>query len=141
MLQLLWQGEYAVFTLLIVALILSLTVHELGHALVAKWFGDDTAQRAGRVTLNPLAHIDPMGLLMVVLVGFGFAKPVPTNPANFSSPRADLWVAAAGPVMNLLLALVCWNGFFFGPAGGLAKSRGSGVFHLACSHQPATDDF
>jgi len=111
MLQLLWQGEYAVFTLLIVALILSLTVHELGHALVAKWFGDDTAERAGRLTLNPVAHIDPMGLLMVVLVGFGFAKPVPTNPANFTSPRADLWVAAAGPFMNLLLALVCWNGF------------------------------
>ena len=85
MLQLLWQGEYAVFTLLIVALILSLTVHELGHALVAKWFGDDTAERAGRLTLNPVAHIDPMGLLMVVLVGFGFAKPVPTNPANFTS--------------------------------------------------------
>ena len=111
MLQLLWQGEYAVFTLLIVALILSLTVHELGHALVAKWFGDYTAERAGRLTLNPVAHIDPMGLLMVVLVGFGFAKPVPTNPANFTSPRADLWVAAAGPFMNLLLALVCWNGF------------------------------
>jgi Zn-dependent protease len=111
MLQLLWRGEYAIFVLLLVALILSLTVHELGHALVAKWFGDDTADRAGRITLNPLAHIDPMGLLMVVLVGFGFAKPVPTNPANFSSPRADLWVAAAGPLMNLLLAVVCWNGF------------------------------
>ena len=127
MLQLLWQGEYAVFTLLIVALILSLTVHELGHALVAKWFGDDTAQRAGRVTLNPLAHIDPMGLLMVVLVGFGFAKPVPTNPANFSSPRADLWVAAAGPVMNLLLALVCWNGFLLALQAGW-QNQGAQVF-------------
>ena len=111
MLQLLWQGQYAVFTLLIVALVLSLTVHEVGHAMVAKWFGDDTAERAGRVTLNPVAHIDPMGLLMVVIVGFGFAKPVPTNPANFTSPRADLWVAAAGPLMNLLLAVICWNGF------------------------------
>ena len=70
-----------------------------------------TAERAGRVTLNPVAHIDPMGLLMVVIVGFGFAKPVPTNPANFTSPRADLWVAAAGPLMNLLLAVICWNGF------------------------------
>lgn len=111
MLQLLWRGDYAVFTLLIVALVLSLTVHELGHALVAKWFGDTTAERAGRITLNPIAHIDPMGLLMVIVVGFGFAKPVPTNPANFTSKRADLWIAAAGPAMNLLLALVCWNGF------------------------------
>jgi Zn-dependent protease len=74
MLQLLWQGEYAVFTLLIVALILSLTVHELGHALVAKWFGDDTAQRAGRVTLNPLAHIDPHGIVDGGFGGFWFCQ-------------------------------------------------------------------
>ena len=109
MIQLLWSGEYLIFVLLIIALVLSLIFHELGHAVVAKWFGDDTAERAGRVTLNPVAHIDPVGLLMVVVVGFGFAKPVPTNPANFTSPRADLWVAAAGPMMNLLLALICWN--------------------------------
>ena len=109
MIQLLWSGEYQIFLLLIIALVLSLTFHELGHAVVAKWFGDDTAERAGRMTLNPAAHIDPVGLLMVVIVGFGFAKPVPTNPVNFTSPRADLWVAAAGPMMNLLLALLCWN--------------------------------
>lgn len=111
MVQLLWRGEYVIFILLIVALVLSLTVHELGHAMVAKWFGDDTAERAGRITLNPAAHIDPMGLLMVILVGIGFAKPVPTNPANFTSPKADLWIAAAGPLMNFLLAIVCWNSF------------------------------
>ena len=109
MIQLLWTGEYLIFVLLILALVLSLTIHELGHAVVAKWFGDDTAQRAGRITLNPIAHIDPMGLMMVIIVGFGFAKPVPTNPANFTSPQADLWVAAAGPAMNLLLAVGCWN--------------------------------
>ena len=109
MIQLLWRGEYLIFVLLILALVLSLTIHELGHAMVAKWFGDDTAQRAGRITLNPIAHIDPIGLMMVIIVGFGFAKPVPTNPANFTSPRADLWVAAAGPAMNLLLAVGCWN--------------------------------
>ena len=109
MIQLLWRGEYLIFVLLILALVLSLTIHELGHAMVAKWFGDDTAQRAGRITLNPIAHIDPMGLMMVIIVGFGFAKPVPTNPANFTSPQADLWVAAAGPAMNLLLAVGCWN--------------------------------
>ena len=109
MIQLLWSGEYQIFLLLIIALVLSLTFHELGHAVVAKWFGDDTAERAGRMTLNPAAHIDPVGLLMVVIVGFGFAKPVPTNPVNFTSPRADLWVAAAGPMMSLMLALICWN--------------------------------
>ena len=74
MISLLTQGQYAIFVLLLVALVLSLSIHEYGHAIVAKWQGDDTAQRAGRLTLNPLAHIDPMGLLMVVLVGFGYAN-------------------------------------------------------------------
>ena len=69
MIQLLSSGEYLIFVLLIIALVLSLIFHELGHAVVAKWFGDDTAERAGRVTLNPVAHIDPVGLLMVVVVG------------------------------------------------------------------------
>ena len=73
MIQLLWRGEYLIFVLLILALVLSLTIHELGHAMVAKWFGDDTAQRAGRITLNPIAHIDPMGLMMVIIVGFGLS--------------------------------------------------------------------
>jgi hypothetical protein len=131
MLQLLWRGDYAVFTLLIVALVLSLTVHELGHALVAKWFGDTTAERAGRITLNPIAHIDPMGLLMVVVVGFGFAKPVPTNPANFTSKRADLWVAACrsgdeSTARPHMLECLC-----AGLECRLAKSRSTGVFHAA----------
>ncbi|MFT7654728.1 MAG: Zn-dependent protease [Limisphaerales bacterium] len=109
MISLLSQGQFAIFALLIVALVLSLSFHEFGHAVVAKWQGDDTAQRAGRLTLNPLAHIDPMGLLMVVLVGFGYAKPVPTDPRNFKSFFSDLWVSAAGPFMNLILAFVSWN--------------------------------
>jgi Zn-dependent protease len=111
MISLLQQGRYDVFILLIIALTLSLSFHEFGHAIVAKWQGDDTAQRAGRLTLNPLAHIDPLGLLMVVLIGIGYAKPVPTDPRNFKSRTSDLWVAAAGPFMNLLLALVTWNIF------------------------------
>ena len=109
MINLLLGGQYMVFALLLIALVVSLSFHEFGHALVAKWHGDDTAQRAGRLTVNPLAHIDPVGLLMVVLVGFGYAKPVPTDPRNFRSPSSDLWVAAAGPFMNLLLALFTWN--------------------------------
>ena len=109
MINLLFGGQYMIFALLLIALVVSLSFHEFGHALVAKWHGDDTAQRAGRLTVNPLAHIDPVGLLMVVLVGFGYAKPVPTDPRNFRSPTSDLWVAAAGPFMNFLLALGTWN--------------------------------
>ena len=109
MISLIFQGEVLLFALLLTALVLSLSCHEFGHAYVAKLFGDDTAERAGRLTLNPVAHIDPMGLMMVVLVGFGYAKPVPTDPRNFRSRRADLWVAAAGPGMNLILAAVAWN--------------------------------
>ena len=109
--SLLLRGEVLLFLLLAVALIVSLTFHEYAHAAVAKLSGDRTAELAGRLTLNPLAHIDPMGLLMVVLVGFGYARPVPVDLRNLRSPRADLWIAAAGPLMNLLMAVVVWNGF------------------------------
>jgi Zn-dependent protease len=125
MISLVYQGHYLLFGLLLCALVVSLTVHEFGHAFVARLNGDDTAERAGRLTLNPLRHIAPAGLVMVMLVGFGYAKPVPTDPRKFRSPRADLWISAAGPAMNLLLAIVAWNlfllmraaqiGFFFEP--------------------------
>jgi len=114
MIQLLYQGQYALFLLILVALIISLSFHEFGHAYVAKHFGDDTAEQAGRLTINPLAHIDPMGLLMVVFVGFGYAKPVPTNPRNFTSRWADLLVSAAGPCMNLIVAIVTINVYLIG---------------------------
>ncbi|MDE0421721.1 MAG: site-2 protease family protein [Gammaproteobacteria bacterium] len=109
MITLVFQGQIVLFVILLIALVLSLSCHEFGHAYVAKLSGDNTAERAGRLTLNPVAHIDPMGLVMVVLVGFGYAKPVPTDPRNFRSKSADLWVAAAGPGMNLILAVVAWN--------------------------------
>lgn len=118
MIPLLANGEYALFILLLIALVTSLSFHEFGHAIVAKWHGDDTAERAGRLTVNPLAHIDPMGLLMVVLVGFGYAKPVPTNPRNFKSKTSDLWVAAAGPFMNFALAVVTWNCYLLARING-----------------------
>ncbi|MFC1681526.1 site-2 protease family protein [Pseudomonadota bacterium] len=114
MIQLLYQGQYALFLLILVALVISLSFHEFGHAYVAKRFGDDTAEQAGRLTINPLAHIDPMGLLMVVFVGFGYAKPVPTNPRNFTSRWADLMVSAAGPGMNLIVAIVTINVYLIG---------------------------
>ena len=114
MVHLLQQGEWVLFAVIIAALVISLSFHEFGHAWVAKQFGDDTAERAGRLTINPRAHIDPMGLLMVVMVGFGYAKPVPTDPRRFTSRYADLLVAAAGPGMNLLLAIVTINFYVLG---------------------------
>jgi Zn-dependent protease len=109
MLQLLYSGQYIFFATILVSIILSLTLHEFGHAASAKLLGDDTAQRMGRLTLNPVAHIDPVGLLMVVLVGFGYAKPVPTNPRNIRHTWGNAAVAAAGPLMNLILAFVAIN--------------------------------
>ena len=111
MLVLLNQGHWVLFAMVLAAIIVSLSFHEFGHAWTAWCFGDDTAQRAGRLTLNPLAHIDPLGLLMVVFVGFGYARPVPTNPSKFRSRYADLLVSAAGPAMNLLLAVVTINSY------------------------------
>lgn len=118
--SLLLRGDILLFALITVALIVSLTFHEYAHAAVAKLSGDRTAELAGRLTLNPLAHIDPMGLLMVVLVGFGYARPVPVDPRYLRSPRADLWIAAAGPAMNLLLAALVWNGFLALRGAGVA---------------------
>jgi len=114
MIQLLMQGQLMLFLMILFALIFSLTFHEYGHGIVAKYFGDRTAEMQGRLTLNPLAHIDPMGLLMVVLIGFGYAKPVPTDPRNYRSHWGEFFVAAAGPMMNLLLAFITINLYSIG---------------------------
>lgn len=123
MLQLLYNQQFALFILIIVTLIISLTFHEYAHAASAKLLGDDTAQRLGRLNINPIAHIDPIGLVMVVLVGFGWAKPVPTNPNNYTGKWAS-WgtplVAAAGPAMNLLLAFITINVYYAGVKSGNA---------------------
>ncbi|HPU86406.1 MAG TPA: site-2 protease family protein [Candidatus Latescibacteria bacterium] len=87
--------------------IMAVTIHEVSHGYVAWKLGDPTAHYAGRLTLNPIAHIDPIGALMLVLVGFGWAKPVPVNPGYFKNPRRGMmWVALAGPVSNILFAVV-----------------------------------
>jgi Zn-dependent protease len=101
------------------AIFFSLTVHEFFHAYLAYRFGDTTARDMGRLTLNPLAHLDFFGTLMMFLSGFrfGWAKPVPVNPYNLRNPRwADLWISAAGPLSNLGL------GFIFGMLFRLAYS-------------------
>ena len=119
MISLISGGQYAVFILLLVALLLSLSFHEYGHAIVAKFEGDNTAQQLGRLTINPIKHIDPSGLIMVILIGIGYAKPVPVDPRQFRSTFSYLKVALAGPGMNLLLAIVSWNLFLVLKGQGL----------------------
>ena len=82
-------------------------IHEFAHALIAHKLGDDTARLSGRLTINPLAHIDPIGALMIMLVGFGYLKPVPVNPRNFKNPKGGMALTAlAGPVSNLIMAFI-----------------------------------
>jgi Zn-dependent protease len=96
----------------LILLVLSLTVHEFAHAWAAWRLGDDTAALAGRLTLNPIPHIDPLGTLILPLLGvpFGWAKPVPVNPSRFrrdvSMSTGDILTSAAGPLSNLLLAVL-----------------------------------
>ncbi len=135
MINILTEGRYALFLLILTALVLSLCLHEFGHALAAKLYGDDTAQRAGRLTLNPIPHIHPTGLLMVILLGFGFAKPVPTDPRNFKSRSGVLVVSAAGPAMNLILAVATVNLYLLGRKWGFEPLEEPGprffFFYLA----------
>lgn len=85
----------------------TLPIHEFAHAVVADRLGDPTARRKGRLTLNPFAHLDLWGCLMIVLVGFGYAKPVPVNMRNFKNPKAGMAIVAlAGPLTNLVMAIL-----------------------------------
>lgn len=88
-----------------VGLIIAITIHEFSHAFVADHFGDPTPRSFGRVTLNPLAHLDPLGTLMLFIVHFGWGKPVPIDPYNLSK-REEIYVALAGPLSNLSLAII-----------------------------------
>ena len=99
--------EFEILVLLIPALVLSLCVHEFSHGITAYYYGDNTAYVNGRLTLNPLKHLDPAGTLMLLFIGFGYAKPVPVNPNNLNNPRSDMIkVAAAGPISNLILSFL-----------------------------------
>ena len=92
------------------AAILAISVHESAHGLAALWLGDDTARRMGRITLNPLRHLDPVGFAMMIFAHFGWARPVPVNPwrmTKIKSRKAGMAItAAAGPISNVLLALI-----------------------------------
>lgn len=89
-------------------LVTAFSIHEFAHAWTADYFGDETPRMYGRLTLNPLAHLDVFGSLLLLVAGFGWAKPVPVNPyfLRRRSPAALMWVALAGPLSNLLLALL-----------------------------------
>lgn len=89
------------------ALLIALTIHEYAHARVAVWMGDDTPKVMGRLTLNPIAHLDPFGLIMLWLFKFGWAKPVPINPNNFTNWRqGTILVSLAGPGANIIMAFL-----------------------------------
>lgn len=100
-------AELVTTLLSIIAFATAITIHEFCHALTAYLLGDPTAQQEGRLSLNPLSHIDPLGLLCLIIVGIGWARPVPFNARNFKFPRFfSVLVALAGPCSNILLALL-----------------------------------
>ena len=95
------------FVAFVIAIVLGITVHEFMHAYVAHRLGDDTARLLGRLSLNPMAHLDPFGTLLLVLAGFGYGKPVPFNESRLRSAMGVTFVALAGPLANLVLAALC----------------------------------
>jgi Zn-dependent protease len=117
-LELLLKGDLHLFSIMLFVMIFSLTMHEFGHALMVTKLGDNTALLAGRLTLNPVSHIDVMGLLMLVMLSFGYAKPVPFTPRNIKQRWGQAAIAAAGPGMNLILAFVAINVYFWGVDNG-----------------------
>lgn len=113
-----------------------LPIHELAHGLVAYKLGDDTARHQGRLTINPFAHLDLLGTLMIFLIGIGYARPVPVNPARLKHPRRDMaLVALAGPASNLIMGFV--NVFIYyivyaiGTAGAVTDAVASFFYYAA----------
>ena len=124
----------------IIVLLTAFSVHEFAHAWTADYFGDDTPRYNGRLTLNPMAHLDPMGSLMLIVAGFGWAKPVPVNPYALRrrSESALMWVSLAGPLSNFLLAIFAAIPFrlglisveaVFAPANGLLPTLPQFLYH------------
>ncbi len=131
----------------IIAVVLALTVHEFSHGFAASLMGDTTAKNEGRLTLNPLKHIDILGSLMLLVAGFGWAKPVGVNPMRFKNPKVGMAITAfAGPLSNFILAFLCYlaavlvniNSGGTGVAGGVitclvictSMNIGLGIFNL-----------
>lgn len=123
----------------IISILVALSVHEWAHGFTAHLLGDPTAEAHGRLTLNPLAHLDPMGTIMFLLVGFGWARPVPVDPTFFRHPKRDMALTAlAGPLSNLILAIGAFIGITLlsssripgSPMGLLAIENGTSVLTI-----------
>jgi Zn-dependent protease len=108
-------------SIMLVPALMAITCHEVSHGFVADKLGDNTARRMGRLTLNPIKHLDILGTLMVFIIGIGWAKPVPVNFSNLRNPKRDMiWVAAAGPITNFSIAILSamlMRGILFVAAG------------------------
>ena len=114
---------------MVVPILLALTVHEYSHGYVAYRLGDLTAKNMGRLTLNPISHIDPIGMIMLFVIGMGWAKPVPINIYSFKHPKRDLAIsAAAGPASNFIMAAI--TGLFFRIFPGLIPMSNDTTFLL-----------
>ena len=112
-----------IFFLNVAGLVVALTIHEFAHAFVADKLGDPTPKYQGRVTLNPMAHLDPLGTLAILIVGFGWGKPVQFDPFNLKEPKRDTaLIALAGPASNILLAIFLGIGLSLLPASGFLTS-------------------
>lgn len=123
------RGLLITLLLTLPAVILCLSIHETCHGLAAYALGDRTAANQGRLTLDPMAHIDPMGFLCMLLLGFGWAKPVPVNTSNFRNRRAGMAiVAAAGPVSNFLIGFFGYLLYFFISYATASMSGVAGLF-------------
>jgi Zn-dependent protease len=129
--QLDWNGMLSL-VLKIAAVLICIMVHEVSHGLAAYWLGDPTAKKQHRLSLNPIHHIDPFGLLMMITVGFGWAKPVPVDPRYFKNQKSGMAITAfAGPLSNFILAFL--TALLFHAVVGIWYVQGnqSVLFHLA----------
>jgi Zn-dependent protease len=130
-------GDFATLALLrVIPALFCITIHELAHGYTAYRLGDPTAKNLGRLTLNPIRHIDPVGLLMMLTIGFGWAKPVPVDMRSFKHPKRHMALTAlAGPVSNLILAVIVM--FILGSVSsylGFALRYEGNIFFVASSH-------
>ncbi len=107
----------------IISILIALSIHEWAHAYTAYRLGDPTPEHAGRLTLNPIAHLDLLGAILFLTVGFGWAKPVPVDSRYFRHPKRDLsLVAVAGPLSNLILAIIAFAALFFLTGGDILSA-------------------
>ena len=120
----------------IIALLIAISVHEWAHGYVAYRLGDPTAKNEGRLTLNPLAHLDPIGTLVFIIAGFGWGKPVPIDPRYFRNVRRDSALTSlAGPASNFILAWIAFI-LFLAVSGGSVRGSAMGLLQMQTSGNP-----